>query len=586
MKRLYRRLALTFTVSTLLLVLVFTISMYERSRTESGHYLNQLLDSVEINLEKAQEDYKARLELLKEDYLNRAWAVEYVLSANPQAISEEQLAVLKELMEVQDITLIGNSGEIILSTNEAAGEIYKYTEAIDKLSAAQDGEAYYIHIDSPGFAQRPESFYVTVGAKTDGFAAVRIDADISRANLKSRKDLIESTLGQATTEYKTSIIAVDKENGRIVGITENNTQQFEIPGIETTEELLEVLNSPRSSAQRLLMINGEYRSTVIREGEHMYLIAYSSLDSVLSQMFWSFVEGILGIGAVSVLTIFLVRRHLKKYLFTYFEQVGESISRILAGERRMEGSPAAADSEVPEIRPLVETILELQKKYIDKAEGMMRMKGELSLAQAEAKNDKLTGLYNRSGFEERVEKLLKSENPQGIFILFDLDNFKRINDMEGHPEGDRILERFAVYLGSVFRKGDSIGRLGGDEFVVLIPNPMSHDILGRKFDMLLSGMKEVFGAYYEKYDTSVSIGAVPIDGTVRTYKGLYKCADTALYIAKYLGKNRYYINEKKISCMRRECIRCRADCPRSSILNLPEKTIEYPHETDGDKGAE
>ena len=123
MKRLYRRLALTFTVSTLLLVLVFTISMYERSRTESGHYLNQLLDSVEINLEKAQEDYKARLELLKEDYLNRAWAVEYVLSANPQAISEEQLAVLKELMEVQDITLIGNSGEIILSTNEAAGEI-------------------------------------------------------------------------------------------------------------------------------------------------------------------------------------------------------------------------------------------------------------------------------------------------------------------------------------------------------------------------------------------------------------------------------------------------------------------------------
>ena len=112
MKRLYRRLALTFTVSTLLLVLVFTISMYERSRTESGHYLNQLLDSVEINLEKAQEDYKARLELLKEDYLNRAWAVEYVLSANPQAISEEQLAVLKELMEVQDITLIGNSGKL------------------------------------------------------------------------------------------------------------------------------------------------------------------------------------------------------------------------------------------------------------------------------------------------------------------------------------------------------------------------------------------------------------------------------------------------------------------------------------------
>ncbi len=571
MKRLYRRLALTFTVSALLLVLVFTISMYERGRTESGHYLNQLLDSVEINLEKAQEDYEARLELLKEDYLNRAWAVEYVLSVNSQIASKEELSVLKELMEVQDITLIGNSGEILLSTNQDMGEIYKYTKEIDTLSETKGGEAYYIHIDSSGFAQRPESFYVTVGAKTEAFAAVRIDADISRVNLKSRKDLIESTLRQATTEYKTSIIAVGKESGRIVGITENNNQQFEILGIGTTEELLNLLQSAHSGGQRLLMINGEYRSTVVREREGMYLIAYSSLDSVLEHMFWSFVEGILGIGAVSVFTILLVRRHLKKYLFTYFEQVGQSISRILAGERSIAGGPAVGDSEVPEIRPLIETILELEKKYIDKAEGMTRMEGELSLAQEEAKYDKLTGLYNRSGFEERVEELLKSGNPQGTFILFDLDNFKRINDMEGHPEGDRILERFASYLGSVFRKGDSIGRLGGDEFVALISNPMPQDILKQKFDEILSGMKEVFGVYYKKYDTSVSIGAVPIDGTVRTYKGLYKCADTALYIAKHLGKNRYYINEKKISCMKRECIRCRADCPRSRLLNLPRK---------------
>lgn len=576
MKRLYRRLALTFTVSAILLVLVFTVSMYGRSRTESGHYLNQLLDSVELNLEKAREDYEGRLGLLKEDYLNRAWAVEYVLSRDPRIISEAELTVLKELMEVQDITLIGKSGEILLSTNEAMGEVYNDTEEINALAEARGEEAFYIHIDSTAFAQKPESFYVTVESKSDLFAAVRIDADISRANLKSRKDLIESTLRQATTEYRTSIIAVDKENGRIVGITENNTQQFEVLGIRTTEEILELLGTISGGSQRLLMINGEYRSTVVREQESMYLIAYSSLDSVLRHMFWSFVEGVVGIGAVSVFTILLVRRHLKKYLFTYFEQVGESISRILEGKQRIEGGPVIGDSEVPEIRPLVETILELEKNYIDKAEDMTRMEGELSLAQAKAKYDKLTGLYNRSGFEERVEELLKSEAPQGIFILFDLDNFKRINDMEGHPEGDRILERFAGYLGTVFRKGDSIGRLGGDEFVALIPNPMPGEILEQKFDVMLSGMKDVFGAYYEKYDTSVSIGAVPIDGTVRTYKGLYKCADTALYIAKYLGKNRYYINEKKISCMKRECVKCRADCPRSRLLNLPEKKTAAP----------
>ena len=64
----------------------------------------------------------------------------------------------------------------------------------------------------------------------------------------------------------------------------------------------------------------------------------------------------------------------------------------------------------------------------------------------------------------------------------------------------------------------------------------------------------------------LAAGAVLADDTVREYEDLYACADTALYIAKDLGKARYYINDKKIRCMRRECIGCREDCPRSRIL--------------------
>ena len=84
----------------------------------------------------------------------------------------------------------------------------------------------------------------------------------------------------------------------------------------------------------------------------------------------------------------------------------------------------------------------------------------------------------------------------------------------------------------------------------------------------MSGVREKLRTYYKKYGVSVSIGAVPVDGTVRSYKGLYKCADTALYIAKYLGKDRCYINKEKISCMKKECIRCRENCPRSRLLDL------------------
>lgn len=111
------------------------------------------------------------------------------------------------------------------------------------------------------------------------------------------------------------------------------------------------------------------------------------------------------------------------------------------------------------------------------------------------------------------------------------------------------------------------GRLGGDEFVVFIPNPVPRDIVEDKFRTLLNEVRKNMQDYHEKYGVSVSIGAVPVERNDRNYEKLYRCADTALYIAKYLGKNQFYINDKKIDCMRRECIRCRADCPRSRILS-------------------
>lgn len=104
MRKLYQRLALVLGVSTILTVLIFTVSLYERSRTENSHYLSQLLDGVEENLLHASEDYRARLDLLEKDYLNRAWAVEYILSDDPRLVTEEELDILKDLMEVRGIS--------------------------------------------------------------------------------------------------------------------------------------------------------------------------------------------------------------------------------------------------------------------------------------------------------------------------------------------------------------------------------------------------------------------------------------------------------------------------------------------------
>ena len=535
MRKLYQRLALVLGMSAVMTVLIFTVSLYGRSQAENIHYLRQLLDGVEENLSHNSEDYRERLELLEEDYLKRARAAEYILSSGPGLVSEEELQIIKELMEVRAVTVIGNSGEILMSTEDRTGD--ESEESV---------------------------FHVTVKAQSDRFAAVRVDADPGRLGLMDWEDLMRSTLRQATTEHRTGILAVDPETGEIIGFTRNNAQDFELAGIDTASEFLGLLESMADRRAAVLRVNEVYQRVLVRETEGYYLVAFSALDTVFADMTWSFWEGLIGIGAVSTAAILLVRYYLKKYLFRHFETVKEDISRVLAGA----AGSGAADAGIPEVRAFVAAISELEKGYLDQAEGMHRMEDELSRARTEAERDKLTRLYNRRGMEKRVEIFLKQETPAGTFVLFDLDNFKRVNDSEGHPEGDRVLERFAACLRECFRKGDSLGRLGGDEFAALISGPVPDERLEEIFCAVMSGVREGLETYYKKYGVSVSIGAVPIDGKVRTYKGLYKCADTALYIAKYLGKDRCYINKEKISCMKKECIRCREDCPRSRLLDL------------------
>lgn len=493
MKKLYQKLAVTFVLSTFLIAILFTMGLYRRSREENRHYLEQLLESTSVNLENTTADQEERLSILKDDYLKRAWAVEYILKNDYDEISEsEGLSLIMELMEVKSICAVSSSGEILLTTSPDSGDMYDDPQELEALFSSLDEKAYVIRADTPVLTGEPLCFHVLVRSDSEDFSAVRIDADAVRLGLMDRENIIKSTLKQATTEFSTSIFAVDKNTGKVLGITENNDQRLQIEGVSNEEELLKFLDSGKDKGSFLVKIDGKICQAVVQSIDGVYLAAFSDMEKVFGSVAKTFAEGLLGIGGISVMTVLLVRYHIK------------------------------------------------------------RMEKELSLARTEAKYDKLTGLYNRSGFEQCIESFL-SQEAKGVLLLLDLDNFKSINDGEGHPEGDRILERFANCLSRVFRREDSIGRLGGDEFIVLIQNELPQGILEEKLNTVLYEVRIMLGSYREKYGASVSIGAVPIDGSVKSYEALYKYADAALYIAKYMGKNRYYINDKKITCAKEEC---------------------------------
>ncbi|MDU1910661.1 sensor domain-containing diguanylate cyclase [Fusobacterium sp.] len=162
-----------------------------------------------------------------------------------------------------------------------------------------------------------------------------------------------------------------------------------------------------------------------------------------------------------------------------------------------------------------------------------------------AEYDIVTGLLNRATLEELISLNLKIDIMKGInvFMIFDVDNFKNINDSYGHPFGDIVLNKIAKIFKDSFRTVDVIGRLGGDEFAVFLPQIPSIEWITQKLKGILPKVKRLSKELNIEKPISVSIGIYEIKFS-DSFKDIFLKADKALYQAKKSGKNRYEFYSK------------------------------------------
>lgn len=174
--------------------------------------------------------------------------------------------------------------------------------------------------------------------------------------------------------------------------------------------------------------------------------------------------------------------------------------------------------------------------------GKLQKNEELEQVRLRSATDPLTGIPNREGFETAVRQALAEQPGQGILLIMDMDNFKLVNDMLGHPVGDLVLQQFATMIEDFFgEKNGIVGRIGGDEFVVFLKQSMKEAELHECLNILLATVRENFADDYPKQKLSASIGAVFVKAGTNDYDSLYKSADDALYTVKKKGKGNYHI---------------------------------------------
>ena len=151
--------------------------------------------------------------------------------------------------------------------------------------------------------------------------------------------------------------------------------------------------------------------------------------------------------------------------------------------------------------------------------------------------DQLTGIYNRYSFEKFLEKEIGRAERYGskfAIIMFDIDNFKQINDIYGHQVGDKVLKELVDIVKNYIRKSDIFARWGGEEFMILVPIKDKSDA----YKIAEKIRKRIEEFRFDKIgNLTVSLG-ISFYKNGDSMKSIIRRADTALYEAKKSGKNK------------------------------------------------
>jgi diguanylate cyclase (GGDEF)-like protein len=183
---------------------------------------------------------------------------------------------------------------------------------------------------------------------------------------------------------------------------------------------------------------------------------------------------------------------------------------------------------------------------------------ELAAANArltkQSQTDPLTGVFNRRYFDQALERSWHAAADAGAWIsvmMVDADEFKLLNDVAGHVEGDRCLRLIAMTLQSNVRNTDLVARYGGEEFVAILPgaDPGTAMEVAERVRKAVESMQVAHPRQAgNRLTVSIGVASVRPDGSEPSPEAIVQDADSALYLAKAAGRNRVRLASGDFAC--------------------------------------
>ena len=223
-----------------------------------------------------------------------------------------------------------------------------------------------------------------------------------------------------------------------------------------------------------------------------------------------------------------------------FDTTMETFADGVKGARERKDIAIVIRGLLEEVAKARKRVDELTRELEESKRQIRELKQELKRVQMEALTDRLTGALNRGSLETMVSLNLKRRRKNGVpfcVAIFDIDDFKEINDTHGHLFGDEVLKKITEVVKGSLSNGDLLYRYGGDEFCILFPGKNLDESLAL-MERAASNVRKIpfIGLMGKPLKVSLSVGIAEAKRD-DTPKDLLLRADEALYFAKESGKN-------------------------------------------------
>ena len=212
------------------------------------------------------------------------------------------------------------------------------------------------------------------------------------------------------------------------------------------------------------------------------------------------------------------------------------------GQQQLDEVVQSLILDTSRVRTSTETFYDHLRKNAQEVE---QLRAELAVAQGLASRDPLTGLLNRRGFDQQLQRAWAQQSGESSLLIVDIDQFKAINDAHGHMLGDKVIIAVARALHTCAGTRGPTARIGGEEFSAVLLNTAG-EVAMRIAEQVRTAVER---GRIRRSEGSESIGGVTISIGIASaregepFESLMLRADRALYQSKASGRNRVTLDE-------------------------------------------